>query len=260
MTKILSYNVNGIRAVLKKDWLAWLKSEDPDIICLQEIKAHKDQVDLELFAEAGYHTYWFSAEKKGYSGVAIFSKIEPDHVEYGCGIEKYDFEGRVLRADFGDFSVLSCYFPSGTTGGPRQEYKMEFLSDFQSYLHKLKQTRPKLLVSGDVNICHKEIDIHNPVSNKNSSGFLPEEREWVTQFLETGFIDSFRAINKEPHNYTWWTYRAGARANNKGWRIDYHFITENLLPYLKNAVILADVVHSDHCPIEIELDIQLKPS
>jgi exodeoxyribonuclease-3 len=258
MLKILSYNVNGIRAALKKDWLAWLIDEDPDIICLQETKAHKDQLDLKLFEEAGYYTYWFSAEKKGYSSVAIFSKIKPDHIAYGCGIEKYDKEGRVLRADFGDFSVMSCYFPSGTTGGPRQAYKMEFLADFQEYINVLKTSRTKLVISGDVNICHKAIDIHNPVSNKNSSGFLPEEREWVTQFLNTGFTDSFRELHAEPDQYTWWTYRAGARGNNKGWRIDYHFISDNLVSALKSASILSDVVHSDHCPIGIELDVRLK--
>ncbi|MDX1348988.1 MAG: exodeoxyribonuclease III [Putridiphycobacter sp.] len=257
MAKIVSYNVNGIRAALKKDWMDWVKSVDPDIICLQETKASPDQLDLSIFESAGYHSYWFSAEKKGYSSVAILSKTEPDHVEYGCGIEKYDSEGRILRADYGDFSVLSCYFPSGSSGDSRQDFKMEYLADFQKYIEELKVTRPKLLVSGDVNICHKPIDIHNPVSNKNSSGFLPEEREWVSNFLESGFIDTFRHLNKEPHHYTWWTYRFGARKKNLGWRIDYHFITENLLSQLNESLILSEAVHSDHCPILIDLSVNL---
>lgn len=257
MAKIISYNVNGIRAALKKDWLSWVKSEDPDIVCIQETKAQEDQLDMDEFKAAGYHTYFYSAEKKGYSGVAIFSKVEPDHVEYGCGIDKYDQEGRILRADYGDFSILSCYFPSGSSGDVRQDFKMEFLADFRNYIIELRKSRPNLLISGDINICHEAIDIHNPVSNKNSSGFLPEERQWITDFLKLGFVDTFRTLNKEPHNYSWWTYRAGARGKNKGWRIDYHFITDNLLSNLKGASILADVVHSDHCPIVVELDVAL---
>jgi exodeoxyribonuclease III len=255
MAKIVQYNVNGIRAALNKDWLSWINSVDPDIICIQETKAQEDQLDLELFENAGYRTYFHSAVKKGYSGVAIFSKTEPDHIEIGCGISKYDSEGRIMRADYGDFSVLSCYFPSGTSGDERQAFKMEFLADFQSYISDLKKSRPNLLVSGDVNICHTEIDIHNPQRNKDTSGFKPEERQWVSEFLESGFIDSFRHLNKEPHNYTWWSYRAAARKKNLGWRIDYHMITESLEPKLKRSVILADAVHSDHCPSLIELDV-----
>lgn len=257
MATFLSYNVNGIRAAMTKDWINWLKSVDPDVVCLQEIKAQTDQLDLTVFEALGYKTYWYPAQKKGYSGVAVFSKKEPDHVEYGCGIGKYDDEGRILRADFGDFSVLSCYFPSGSSGEDRQDFKMEFLSDFEPYVAALKKTRKKLLISGDVNICHEAIDIHNPVSNKNSSGFLPEERAWVSQFLKTGFVDTFRHLNKEGGNYTWWSYRFSARKKNLGWRIDYHFISENLLPHLKRSVILADAVHSDHCPILVELDVKL---
>lgn len=257
MAKIISYNVNGIRAALGKDWMGWLKKENPDILCVQETKAHANQLDLQMFEKAGYHTYWYSAQKKGYSSVAIFSKTKPDHVEYGCGIEKYDNEGRILRADFGDFSVLSCYFPSGSSGEDRQAFKMEFLADFYAYIVELKKTRPNLLISGDINICHEAIDIHNPVSNKNSSGFLPEERQWITDFLALGFIDTFRTLNKEPHHYTWWTYRFGARGKNLGWRIDYHFISESLEEKLTGAGILADAVHSDHCPIVVELAVRL---
>lgn len=257
MAKFISYNVNGIRAALKKDWLKWVKSENPDVICIQETKAHKEQLDLEDFEKAGYNTYWYSAEKKGYSSVAIFSQTEPDHIEYGCGIEKYDREGRIIRADYGDFSVLSCYFPSGTSGDERQAFKMDFLSDFKTYIEELKKTRPNLLISGDVNICHTEIDIHNPKTNKDTSGFKPEERKWVSDFLDLGYVDTFRVFNEDPDNYTWWSYRAGARGNNKGWRIDYHFVTETLREKLTNASILADAIHSDHCPISVELDVNL---
>lgn len=260
MAKFISYNVNGIRAALKKDWMQWLASVDPDVVCIQETKAQKDQLDTSIFEEAGYKTYWHSAEKKGYSSVALFSKTKPDHIEYGCGIEKYDKEGRILRADYGDFSVLSCYFPSGTTGDERQAFKMQFLDDFYDYIAELRKKRPKLLISGDVNICHTAIDIHNPERNKDTSGFKPEEREWVSKFIDAGFVDSFRAMNKEPHNYTWWSYRAGARKRNLGWRIDYHFISENLKDRLNRSVILADAVHSDHCPILVELDVSLQPS
>lgn len=257
MATFISYNVNGIRAALKKDWIEWLKSVDPDVVCVQETKAHKDQLDLSVFEEAGYKTYWHSAEKKGYSSVAIFSKTEPDHVEYGCGIEKYDREGRILRADYGDFSVLSCYFPSGTTGDERQSFKMDFLDDFYQYAAELRKSRPKLLISGDVNICHQPIDIHNPDRNKDTSGFKPEERAWVSKFLEAGYVDTFRSLNAEPHNYTWWSYRAGARKKNLGWRIDYHFITDNLQEQLNRSVILSEAVHSDHCPILVDIDVNL---
>jgi len=257
MAKIISYNVNGIRAALKKDWMGWVKTVDPDIICLQETKAHKEQLDLSIFEDAGYKSYWFSAEKKGYSSVAILTKTKPDHIEYGCGIEKIDKEGRIIRADFGDFSVLSCYFPSGSSGDLRQAYKMDFLDEFYTYINELKKTRPNLLVSGDVNICHTSIDIHNPLRNKDTSGFKPEERDWVTKFLANGWVDSFRELNQEPHNYTWWTYRAGARGKNLGWRIDYHFITESLRSKLNRSIILSEAVHSDHCPILIDLDITL---
>jgi len=254
MPTIISYNVNGIRAALKKDWALWAKATNADVIALQETKAHPDQLDLTVFDDLGYHHYWFSAEKKGYSGVALLCKEKPLNVVYGCGIAKYDFEGRVIRADFKDFSVLSVYFPSGTTGGVRQVYKMEFLSDFQTYINELKKEIPNLIVSGDYNICHEEIDIHNPVSNKNSSGFLPEERAWMSSFLKSGFIDSFRDFTKAPHHYSWWSYRAASRERNKGWRIDYNMLSETLLDRFKRAAILPEAKHSDHCPVLLELN------
>ncbi len=239
---------------MNKGFIDWLKQADPDVVCIQETKAQPEQVDVKSLEEAGYKSYLHSAVKKGYSGVAIFSKLKPDHIEVGCGIDYIDFEGRVIRADYGDVSVMSTYFPSGSSGDARQEVKIRFLNDFQAYINELKKERPKLIIAGDYNICHQAIDIHDPVRNKNTSGFLPEEREWVTQFLDSGFVDSFRVFNQEPHNYSWWSYRANARANNKGWRIDYQMATENLKDSLIRATILPEAKHSDHCPILLELE------
>lgn len=252
--KIVTYNVNGIRAAMKKGFIEWLKNENPDIVCIQETKAQGDQIPIFDFTEAGYYMYSFSAQKKGYSGVAILCKKEPDYVEYGMGIEKYDFEGRFLRADFDDITVISVYHPSGSSGDLRQAFKMQWLDDFANYIQELRKSRPKLVVAGDYNICHEAIDIHNPVGNKNSSGFLPEEREWMTKFLDLGFIDSFRRLNDAPHNYTWWSYRANARNNNKGWRIDYNMLTENLGENLKASGIMPEAKQSDHCPTWVELE------
>lgn len=253
--KIISYNLNGIRSALRKDLIGWLKSENPDIFLIQETKAKPEQIDLQPFMDLGYKVYFHSAQKAGYSGVAIFSKIEPDLVTEGCGIEKYDFEGRVLRADYGDVSVLSTYFPSGSSGDLRQAFKFEFLDDFYNYVEELLSTRKKLVISGDFNICHTEIDIHNPISNKNSSGFLPEERAWISRFLDLGFVDSFRNYNKDGGNYTWWTYRFNARKKNLGWRIDYHMVSNDLASGMTDARILADIFHSDHCPVLLELKL-----
>lgn len=254
--RIVSYNVNGIRAAVKKGFLEWLDQEKPDVLCIQETKAQEDQIPVFEFTELGYHTYSFSAQKKGYSGVALLCKQEPDHVQYGMGIEKYDQEGRFIRADFGDLSVVSVYHPSGSSGDLRQDFKMQWLEDYTQYINELKKTRPNLVLSGDYNICHEAIDIHDPVRNAKSSGFLPEEREWMTQFLATGFIDSFRFLNKDPHHYTWWSYRANARANNKGWRIDYHMVSENMKNQIQKVGIIPDAHHSDHCPCFVELDLK----
>ncbi|MDW7695344.1 exodeoxyribonuclease III [Flammeovirgaceae bacterium SG7u.111] len=253
--KFVSYNVNGIRAALKKGLDEWVKENAPDVICFQEVKALEEQVDLSTFKEMGYEIDWFSAEKKGYSGVATFSKKKPDAVVHGMGMEIYDKEGRVLRTDYGDTTLLNVYMPSGTSGDARQDFKYQWLDDFFDYVTELRKERPKLIICGDYNICHKPIDIHNPVSNKNSSGFLPEERAWMTKFIESGFVDTFRYFNEESHHYTWWTYRAGARGKNKGWRIDYFMATETLSDQLKGADIHPDAVHSDHCPISVNIEM-----
>lgn len=251
--KILSYNVNGIRAAMRKDILPWLQTTDADVVCIQETKATKEQVDLEAIQAAGYpYHYWFSAQKKGYSGVAIFCKQEPTHVAYGTGIESMDFEGRNIRVDFKEVSIMSLYLPSGTNSA-RLEHKLEYMALFQEYVNTLKKELPNLVICGDYNICHKAIDIHNPVSNKNSSGFLPIERAWLDDFISQGFIDSFRHLNKQPDQYTWWSYRANARANNKGWRIDYNMVSQPLKQHIKRAIILPAAVHSDHCPHMVEL-------
>ncbi|EAZ81811.2 exodeoxyribonuclease III [Algoriphagus machipongonensis] len=252
--KIVSYNVNGIRAAMNKGFLDWLKQTDPEVIGLQEVKAMEDQIDTSIFKDLGYKVYWYPAQKKGYSGVAILSKITPKSIHHGMGLQKYDDEGRLLEIEFEDFSFLSAYFPSGTTGDIRQTFKYEFLDDIYGYIKDLRRTKPNLILSGDYNICHKAIDIHNPVSNKNSSGFLPEERVWMDKFTESGFIDTFRHFNPEPHQYTWWSYRANARAKNLGWRIDYHMATKDMENRLKRSVILPEAKHSDHCPILVELN------
>lgn len=254
MPRIITYNVNGIRAAMGKGLIDWMRAAKPDILCVQEIKASPEQVGVFEFEELGYHHYWYPAQKKGYSGVAIFSKEKPDKVTYGCGIKAYDDEGRFIRADYGDISVASIYHPSGSSGDDRQAFKMKWLSDFHAYVDELKKTRPKLILSGDYNICHKAIDIHNPKSNANTSGFLPEEREWFDKFVESGYMDTFRHFNQEPHQYSWWSYRAGSRGKNLGWRIDYNMVTENMVDKLQRSVILPEAMHSDHCPVSLDID------
>lgn len=254
MAKIISYNVNGIRSAMSKGLIDWLVKESPDILCLQELKAEPGQINLKLFEEAGYpYHYWHPARKRGYSGVAILSKQKPDNVEIGCGNAAYDDEGRFIRADFGDVSVISLYLPSGTSGDERQGFKYEFMDYMFTYVATLRKTRPKLVISGDWNIAHTPLDIKNAKSNEKNSGFLPEERAWLTKFLENGFIDSFRHFTKEAEHYSWWTFRANARARNIGWRIDYHMVSAGLEDRLVSASILPDIIHSDHCPIVVEI-------
>ena len=252
--RIISYNVNGIRAAISKGFLNWLQQANPDVICLQEIKATEDQIPVQDITAAGYpYQYYFSAQKKGYSGVAILSKIKPNNVVFGTEVTHMDFEGRNIRADFDGISVMSLYLPSGTNLD-RLDHKFKYMDDFQNYIDGLKNQIPNLIICGDYNICHEAIDIHDPIRNKTVSGFLPEERAWLDKFMKSGFIDSFRHFNKEPHNYSWWSYRAGARGNNKGWRIDYNLVSENLKDRMSRAVILPEAKHSDHCPILVEID------
>ncbi len=252
--KIISYNVNGIRAAISKGFIEWLTQANPDVICLQEIKATEDQIPVEDIEKAGYpYQYYFSATKKGYSGVAILSKTKPNSIVFGTGIEHMDFEGRNLRVDFDDVSVMSLYLPSGTNL-QRLDHKFMYMDDFKNYITHLRQEIPNLVICGDYNICHEAIDIHDPIRNKNTSGFLPEERLWLDVFIKSGFIDSFRHFNKDPHHYSWWSYRAGARNNNKGWRIDYILVTKTMENRLTRALILPEAKHSDHCPVLVELE------
>lgn len=253
--KIISFNVNGIRSAINKGLIDWLKTENPDIICFQEIKLSETELVEPLFKALNFHCHWYPAQKKGYSGVAVVSKIEPIEVNYGLGIDKHDNEGRTLIVDYKDFTLFSMYFPSGSSGDERQDVKIEFLNDFYTFIKSYQANHPskKLVICGDVNICHQEIDIHNPKSNAKTSGFLPEERQWLSKFLALGFIDTFRFFNKEPHQYSWWSYRAGSRAKNLGWRIDYLFASNNLEANLSNGKILQEINMSDHCPISLEL-------
>ncbi len=254
--RIISYNVNGIRSALNKGFLEWLQTDPADVICLQEIKALKENVDVGSIQAAGYDIYMYSAQKKGYSGVAVLTKITPDHIVYGSSTEQSDYEGRVIRADFGNLSVFSAYFPSGTSGDERQTYKYQWLNEFEEYLEVLRATKHELVICGDYNIAHKEIDIHDPKSNRNTSGFLPQEREWLTQFFGKGYVDTFRHIHPDKvGHYSWWSQRfPSVRLQNKGWRIDYISVTDNLKDKIKDAHILPHVKHSDHCPIYVEIE------
>jgi exodeoxyribonuclease-3 len=252
--RIISYNVNGIRAAIKKGFIDWLKTDPADIICLQETKAANTDIDVKMLEDLGFEHHWFSAQKKGYSGVAVFTKIKPDKIKIGSGFEMSDFEGRVIELQFGDIKLINAYFPSGTSGDERQTYKYKWLDEFHGYLETLKKKNPKIILCGDYNIAHKEIDIHDPKGNKNSSGFLPEERAWMEKFLGVGWIDTFRHFHNEPHRYSWWSQRfPSVRLNNKGWRIDYFTVTEPLKKQLVGADIYHDVKHSDHCPIFLEI-------
>jgi len=253
--RIISYNVNGIRAAIKKGLLEWMATNPADVICLQETKATASDIDESAINALGYHSYWFSAEKKGYSGVAVFSRQAADAVVQGTGHPVSDAEGRVIRADFGELTVINAYFPSGTSGQERQDYKYIWLDEFFDWIGDLRRQRPNLIVVGDYNIAHQAIDIHDPKGNKNSSGFLPEERVWMDKWLETGMVDTYRHLHPETTGaYSWWSQRfPSVRLQNKGWRIDYISITPNLVPGLKSAAIFPEVKQSDHCPIFAEL-------
>ncbi len=254
--RIISYNVNGIRAAINKGFVEWLKTDPADVICVQETKAERDNVNHKLFTDLGFHDYWYSAKKKGYSGVAIFTKRKPDQVVYGNGHGPSDDEGRVIQIDFGQVRLINAYFPSGTSGDERQGFKYQWLDELQTWLDGLRKEHPKLILCGDYNIAHKEIDIHDPKGNKLNSGFLPEERAWMDRFYASGWVDTFREFHPEPHRYSWWSQRfPSVRLNNKGWRIDYINTTGALKKDLVDAEILPDVKHSDHCPVYLEVKV-----
>lgn len=253
--KIVSYNVNGIRAAIKKGLITWLKDENIDILCIQETKAQEEQIDFTLFEYLGYkYNYAFSAKKKGYSGVCVFSKIEPVNVIRGQENEKFDSEGRTIQIEFKKFTLVNTYFPSGSSGEIRQKFKYDFLDDYFIFINKLQKKGKDLIVVGDYNICHLDIDIHNPKRQKNTSGFLPKEREWLDKWFANNLVDSFRYINGNIlDKYSWWSYRANARKNNKGWRIDYISVSEKLANSISTSEILMDVNHSDHCPVMLDI-------
>lgn len=253
--RIISYNTNGIRAAINKGLLDWLKTDPADIICIQETKAHVSDIDAAAFEALGFHTYWFSAEKKGYSGVGVLTKQKPDQVIMGTGHAMSDQEGRVIRLDFGKTTLINAYFPSGTSGDERQTYKYQWLDEFFDFVQELRKTRPQIIVTGDYNIAHKEVDIHDPKGNKKSSGFLPDERAWMDKWIANGWVDSFRYLNPDATGaYSWWSQRfPSVRLQNKGWRIDYISVTDTLAKKLVAASIYPDVKHSDHCPIYCEL-------
>ena len=253
--KILSWNVNGIRAAQKKGFLDWLARESPDILCVQETKAHPDQLDAFLLNPPGYHVYWNAAEKKGYSGVATFTKQKPLKIKTGFGTPSFDSEGRVLYTEFENFVLLNIYFPNGNRGPERLRFKMDFYDQTLECVQKIKSEGKKVIISGDYNTAHRPIDLARPEANQNVSGFLPEERAWIDKWIAAGQVDVFREFNTDPEQYTWWDMKTAARERNVGWRIDYHFVTKDLLPAVKDASIHPDIMGSDHCPVGLLLKI-----
>ena len=252
--QIISWNINGIRAIEKKGFVEWVKKATPDVLCLQEIKAIEEQIPEKIQNIEGYHKFYLPAERKGYSGVAVFSREEPKNIGTKLNIEKFDREGRMLMLEYENWILFNVYFPNGKASEERLSYKMEFYKSFQEFLSPLQKEGKKLVICGDVNTAHKEIDLARPKANSKISGFLPQERAWIDGFLEAGFVDTFRVFNDEGGNYSWWDYKTRARSRNVGWRIDYFFISENLKPCLKSAFIMSEVMGSDHCPISVELE------
>lgn len=252
---LLSWNVNGIRAVYRKGFLNWFEKSRPDILCIQETKASQEQLPEELKKINGYRVYYVAAKKKGYSGVGLFTRLEPGRLHDGLGKRKYDIEGRVIVADYDAFMLFNVYFPNGKISKDRLRYKLAFYDEFLSQMDGLRRKGKKIIVCGDVNTAHREIDLARPKENAKISGFLPEERAWIDKLLDHGFIDTFRVFNREPGQYTWWDFKTRARDRNVGWRIDYFFVTDNLRKNLKDAFILADVMGSDHCPVGIRITV-----
>jgi exodeoxyribonuclease-3 len=253
--RIVSWNVNGFRAILKKGFFRHLAKLAPDILCLQETKAHPDVLPEEAKSPPGYLAYWNSGLRKGYSGVATFTKVKPLDVEDLIGVEEFDREGRALVMEYPDFMVANIYFPNGKSSPERLRYKLDFYEESLSWFEKLTTERKKgLVLTGDVNTAHREIDLARPRENSRVSGFLPEERIWIDRLLSRGYVDTFRHLHPEKRDaYTWWDYKTRARERNVGWRIDYFFVTLDLLPRVRKSEILADVQGSDHCPIILEL-------
>ena len=253
--RIFSWNVNGLRAVLRKDFLSWVRKESPDVLCLQEIKAMPSQLPEEVLYLPGYDVQLNPAERPGYSGVATFSKQKPLLVKKGFGVERFDNEGRILQTDYPEFTLINIYFPNGKSGDERLKYKMDFYEEALKYFLKLRKQGKKLVICGDVNTAHRPIDLARPQANEKISGFLPMERAWIDRFMDRGFVDSFRVFNQQPDQYTWWDVSTRARERNVGWRIDYHFISEDLRPCLEEAFIMQKVMGSDHCPVGITLKV-----
>ena len=256
--RIMTLNCNGIRAAARKGFFDWLKTCDVDVVCLQETKAQIDQLEDELFSPSGFHCFYFDAVKKGYSGTALYSRVKPDRVTKGLGFSIADEEGRYIQADFGNLSVASLYLPSGSSGEERQTRKFAFMEAFMAHMKKLREDGRDYIVCGDWNICHKEIDLKNWKGNQKNSGFLPEERSWLdTLYDEVGFVDGFRLKNKEAEQYSWWSARGQARANNVGWRLDYHVISPNLADKVEAAEIYTEQPFSDHAPVTLQYRMKL---
>ncbi len=251
--RLLSWNVNGLRAAANKGFLDWFRKDQPDVLCLQETKAHPDQLAAELKDPAGYHAYWNYPEKKGYAGVGLYTREPPQDVKYDLGGDKLDTEGRIILAEYPGFTLFNIYFPNGGAGNKRVPYKLDFYEAFLKYADVLVQAGRKLVIGGDVNTAHKEIDLARPKENAKNTGFLPEERAWIDKLLAHGYVDTFRHFHQETGQYSYWDMKTGARARNVGWRIDYFYVSQNLLPSLSDAFILAEVMGSDHCPIGITL-------
>ena len=263
---LISWNVNGIRAMSKKviyqrvKFNTWLNRISPDVLCIQETKAHPEQLTAKLLNPQGYKSYWNSGERKGYSGVATYSKTQPERVNYGIGEEKFDIEGRMVETEYPEFVLFNVYFPNGKLSEERLTYKLEFYDYFLEYIEKVRAEGKSIIVCGDVNTAHTEIDLTHPKNNEDISGFLPVERKWIDKLISLGYVDTFRHFNKEPKHYTWWSVRnivkgVTARERNVGWRIDYFFVSNDLIDKVSQSYMLPEVVGSDHCPIVLKLDI-----